>query len=127
MQTTMNKSVRLHLKFDIRNSFITNTRADIWGLKAGVQFANLFAVEKGNVQRQAGKIKMGIGYNWLRTKMEKDIVVGSDTILARLRLNYPVFYFEYIFYAVKHWELSVPLQLGIGSSSYRYSYIGTRL
>lgn len=109
----MSKPPRLFLKLDTRNSFITNTRADIWGVKAGV--------------RLAGKMKAGIGYSRLHTKFQKNIFIGADTFPARLQFSYSVLYFEYVFYAANRWEFSVPLQLGAGNAFYRYSYNGKQL
>lgn len=108
----LNSPGRFFLKFDTKNSFITNTRADIWGVKTGIQFAR--------------KIKTGIGYSWLHTKLEKNIIITPDTVSALLTFNYPELYFEYVFYSTRRWEFSIPLQLAAGNSFYRYSLNGSK-
>lgn len=107
-------------KFDTRNSFIDNSRAKIFGLKTGLNFGN--------------RLYFGIGYNQLNPP-SKDFdkiifIVNSNGELERtaanLRLAYMSLHAEYVFYQTKHWELSMPLQFGVGQSYYKYNQFGKR-
>ncbi|MBL0328068.1 MAG: hypothetical protein IPP64_01285 [Bacteroidetes bacterium] len=43
-----------------------------------------------------------------------------------LRLVYFSIHAEYVFYQTKHWELSMPLQFGVGQTYYKYNQFGKR-
>jgi len=74
------------------------------------------------------KLKIGAGISWLKTQgngwLQTDIkrdfystnAFGkTDTITKYLKLAYVCFYADFVFYKIKHWQLSVPIQLGCGS------------
>jgi hypothetical protein len=108
-------------KFDTRNSFIENSRAKIFGLKAGLNYG--------------GRLHFGIGYNQLNppsSDFDKEIyTVNSfgeiEKTTAMLRLFYFSLHAEYIFYQTRHWQLSMPLQLGFGQTYYKYNLLGKRI
>src|ERR1044071_6977417 len=50
--------------FDSRNSFISDRRAHIWGLKAGVEFNS--------------KLQFGLGYNFHDRRLTKNISYIND-------------------------------------------------
>ncbi len=107
----------LFAKLDTRNSFIENSRAKIFGIKAGLNYNS--------------RLYFGIGYNQLYPpadkfdekiyfKTEKNI---TDSAVAALKLFYISIHVEYVFYQTKHWQLSMPLQMGIGETYYKYKYL----
>jgi hypothetical protein len=104
--------------FDSRNSFISSSRAHIWGVKAGVDFD--------------GRLQGGIGYNRHDKNLEKDIYFINelgvkDSTTAFLHLDYFSFYVRYVYYKTKHWKFSVmPYQLGFGNSRYVYENSGRK-
>lgn len=108
----------LFAKLDTRNSFISNSRAKIFGVKAGLKYGK--------------RLSFGIGYNQLYPPAKKfdtqvyyrnqDNIVESVT--ANLKLFYVSTHVEYVFYQTKHWELSMPLQIGIGQTYYKYKLLG---
>ncbi len=107
-------------KFDSRNSFISNSRAKILGVKLGLNYGN--------------RLHIGIGYNQLyppATDFNKQVYYKNslglrDSVTARLRLYYIAVYMEYVFYQTNHWSLSMPLQLGIGKTYYKYELYGLK-
>jgi hypothetical protein len=109
---------QLFAKLDGRNSFIENSRAKIFGLKLGVTYGK--------------RLSFGLGYNQLysrATAFDKKIYFIDSRgepypILARLHMYYFSVHAEYAFYQTKHWELSMPLQFGIGKSYYTYRFLG---
>lgn len=120
IKLSLKQKPHLFGKFDSRNSFINNSRAKIFGLKTGLNFGN--------------RLYFGIGYNQLNPPSEdfdKIIyVVNANAELekttAMLRLFYISVHAEYVFYQTKHWELSMPLQFGVGQTYYKYNQFGKR-
>lgn len=108
------KQLQPFLVFDSYYSFIGNRSADVWGFRAGI------------VWNEAWRI--GAGYNKLRAdiielKKLPDSELGfakNDTVKAQLYLQYFPLMAEYIAYRQDPWQISVPLQLGYGTSYFEY-------
>ena len=99
-------------KFDTRNSFITGSRAKVYGLKAGVSFGK--------------RISIGLGYNFIGTKLRENTSLDNIEIKdAEIRMNYVAPYVEYGFFQRGPWEIGTSIQLGVGSSFHRYSDNGS--
>lgn len=106
---------RFIFKFETRNSFISNRRADIFGAKLGVEFGR--------------RLRVGGGVYWLDSPLNKRIYLTSslgrpDSVDAQLSFRYFSYYVEYVFYRKNRWELSLPFQLGVGDTRYKYEYEG---
>lgn len=106
----------LFAKLDTRNSFVENSRAKIFGIKTGLNFGK--------------RLHVGVGYNQLyppakdfdrQYYFSSTITSEKDSVPARLRMYYFSAHIEYIFYQTKHWELSIPLQIGLGKTYYIYT------
>ncbi len=110
----------LFLKFDNRNSFIENSRAKIFGVVMGINYGN--------------RLYFGIGYNQLYPPTtnfdEKFYFVNhygkKDSVIEKLKLFYISVEAEYVFYQTKDWQLSMPLQIGIGDTYYKYTMEGVK-
>jgi hypothetical protein len=107
-------------KLDTRNSFIYNSRIKIFGLKAGLNYGK--------------RLHIGIGYNQIypfakaSKNFNKQVYYTNsdnapDSVTALLKLFYFSAHVEYIFYQNKHWQLSMPLQIGVGQTYYRYDLL----
>lgn len=100
------------MRFDNRFSFISTYKSKIYAVKTGFEFQNTFLV--------------GIGYNQLASSISRFELVPNgrivDTVPSYLHLWYISAFGEYVFYRTKHWEFSVPIQLGFGYSKYSYKY-----
>lgn len=120
IKLSLKQKPHLFGKFDTRNSFIDNSRAKIFGLKTGLIFGK--------------RLFFGIGYNQLSPPSEdfdKTILIMNtngelEKTNAVLRLFYISVHAEYVFYQTKHWELSMPLQFGVGQTYYKYNQFGKR-
>ena len=120
IQQSLAKRPHIFGKFDTRNSFIDNSRAKIFGLKAGLNYDN--------------RLFFGIGYNQLNPPskdFDKEISILNannelEKTTAMLRLVYFSVHVEYVFYQTKHWQLSMPLQFGVGQTYYKYNQLGKR-
>lgn len=94
-------------KFETRNSFITGSTAKVYGIKAGISYGKRFSI--------------GLGYNFIGTELTQELELPDNSILpADIRMNYLAPYAEYSFYQKGPWEVSVPIQLGVGKSFLRY-------
>lgn len=108
IKTDLKKKPVFHYKLDSRSAFIGNRNANVWGIKIGIGFNK--------------RIRFGLGYNYLKSRLPAKVNLISpqtgDVINTRLRMRYISFYVEYVYYRKNKWELSVPVQLGIGSTKY---------
>ena len=101
---------RLTVGLDSRGSFISNQNVRMMGVKVGLE--------------HAGRVRYGIGYSFLRTPIERERQVVENgmtrTVTTRVRLGYVTPYFSYAFYQRGPWEVSIPVQVGIGGGSLVY-------
>lgn len=97
---------------DSRNSFISNRRAHIWGIKVAADLGEL--------------VQLGIGYNRLDDDITRKVYFINensvfDSAQGELRMDYVSWYARYVFYRNGRWKVSViPFQLGIGRSRYMH-------
>lgn len=106
---------------DGRNSFISDRKAPIWGIKIGAKFG--------------GKFTVGGGWNMQRPHLTKNYYFGTgfgpdhhiDTVTAQLNYNYMSYFVRFVYYRDARWECSVtPAHVGFGTSSYSYTYLGEK-
>jgi len=123
IQWCLKQKPHLFGKLDTRNSFVYNSRIKIFGLKAGLSYGK--------------RVFIGLGYNQIypsakATKnFDKQIYFNNDlntvdSVTAKLQLFYFSAQVEYIYYRNNHWQLSMPLQIGVGQTSYKYEWLGKR-
>lgn len=115
---SMHGRVQLAGGFDSRNSFISNRKAHIWGIKVAGELGEL--------------IQLGVGYNRLDDELRKTVYyvnrsLETDSTVGELRMDYFSWYARYVFYRKGKWKFSIiPFQLGIGRSRYRYEVDGEK-
>ncbi|TND09596.1 MAG: hypothetical protein FD123_1187 [Bacteroidetes bacterium] len=116
LRVCINRKASLICFLDSRNSFISDRRANIWGVKIGAEFG--------------GKLSFGGGWNMHTNNLTKEIFLpkaggGLDSTEATLRFAYFSYFARYVYYQSKRWKFSVtPLQIGFGRSRYDYDYAG---
>jgi hypothetical protein len=103
MKTCFQYKPKLVLKMDARNSFVTASYAKIKGVKLGLSFHNV--------------LKLGIGYSWMKT----DYFIANVLDSNNLRFAYGNAFLEYTFHRSKHWQMEIPIQIGVGRISYQNS------
>jgi hypothetical protein len=110
---SVKKSAGSHIKIvfniDTRSSFVFAESINIGGLKLGIEWKN--------------KIRTGIGGYFLLSGITRRITYDrgkSDEQLANytLRFNYIAVYAEYVLFQTKRWEISTPVQFGVGTIYY---------
>jgi hypothetical protein len=98
------------VKLDSRNTFITGAKASIWGIKAGFVFRKTLTV--------------GMGYNWLWNDVAEPFTYASGMVeMAEIKLHYLAPFIDYTFYRKGRWEVTLPIQIGAGTSFLRPSRI----
>lgn len=101
-------------RFEGRWSFVNHDLTTVQSLKMGVNFGR--------------KISLGGGYSWLKTDVKDNFVLHDDelkrdTVISKtLKLHYVCYYADYIFYKSRRWQYSVPMQFGMGTTSFEYQY-----
>lgn len=95
---------KIDIRLDSRHSFINQTGVKVFGIKMGVQYDK--------------KISIGIGYNILWEPLDREIEYKGLVYTVELGFYNFSPYIEYVFYRDERWELSIPVQLGFGSSFY---------
>ena len=106
LRTLFKKKYSIDTRLESRNSFIDPELTSVNGVRLGLAF-----------QR---KLKLGFGVSWLKTPVSKRFYPQNefgkiDTVKKYLKFMYLCFYADFVFYKTKRWQLSVPIQLGMGS------------
>jgi hypothetical protein len=102
IRTSFDYKPKFLLKFDTRNSFISNQYAKIHGIKVGLSFNKT--------------TNIGIGYHWMPKRPLEPTILNSNKI--DLKFGYAVAFFEYNFYKSKYWSAEIPVQIGLGKAQY---------
>jgi len=110
IQAAIERKGRFTAGFNSRNSFITNYDAPIWGFTLGVCFDRKFAI--------------GGGWNVLTSYRTITQTVNGESVPATLNFSFLSYYIEYLFRVNKHWEINIPISIGIGNSSFTYTKAG---
>ena len=108
------------VSLDSRNSFIDNSLVNIFGIKGGLRYNK--------------RLSFGLGYYQLYNppgNLHEDLYyinsLGKPYIIQKgLKMFYFAANVDYAFYRTKHWELSMPLQIGIGKTFYQYTENGIK-
>jgi hypothetical protein len=107
---------KFFVKLNSRGSFITTRHAQIEGVLLGLEFDE--------------KVLVGIGYNWLGSRFNRNIIVTENDLTyqtsGRLNFNFISGYFEYAFFAQNRFEITIPVQIGIGTSHISYRNLNNR-
>lgn len=107
LQSALQKKGCFVFSFDSRDSYINNNYANIFGVMAGVCFDE--------------KLTIGGGYNALSSPIYKTQYMDGNVVNTKLNFTYFSYFVEYTINYTKHWELDLPVLIGIGSSSYQYN------
>ena len=102
IRTSLDYKPKFLVKFDTRNSFISNQYAKIHGIKVGLSFNKT--------------TNIGLGYHW----MPKRSIEPNPQNLNKidLKFGYAIAFFEYNFYKSKRWSAEIPVQIGLGKAQY---------
>jgi len=101
----------LDLRIESRYSFIDNDFAGISGIRVGVSFRR--------------KLRFGGGVSWLKNDIAENVYLTNEngylvSTPRYLKLAYLCLYADFVFYKTKRWQVSVPIQTGIGATWFQY-------
>lgn len=101
-------------RLESRNGFIDNRLSSVSGVRLGLAFQRKFRFGVG-----VSWLKTQ-GSNWFREEIKKDFYYFNgagqpDTVSKYLKLAYLCLYADFVFYKTKRWQLSVPIQVGLGN------------
>jgi hypothetical protein len=97
------KKARFVFNFDARYTLFENERIRVSGLKTGVEWHN--------------KFRTGVGYYFmLNPHITRFSATAADqpATEARVKFYYGAVYGEYVLLKTRKWELSLPVQAGLG-------------
>ena len=102
IRTSLDYKPKFLVKFDTRNSFISNQYAKIHGIKVGLSFNKT--------------TNIGLGYHWMP---KRSIDLDPQNLnKIDLKFGYAIAFFEYNFYKSKRWSAEIPVQIGLGKAQY---------
>lgn len=101
IRVSIKKKPSFYGDYNTRNSFISNYRAQVKGVLAGVTYNKQFI--------------MALGYNWLDTDFES-IINENDSVSLKLRYVSP--FVQFSFLEKNNFIVSIPIYLGFGQSLY---------
>lgn len=108
----MKQRPKITLRFDSRNSFISNKRAQISSIKIGLDYQK--------------KIRLGLSFSFLRSNFYIDRKITENnteqTVTTKLHLEYISIFADYVFFKNKKWEFNLPIQLGGGYNYLKYNH-----
>lgn len=101
----------IDIRLESHYSFIDNDFAGISGIRVGVSFRR--------------KLRFGGGVSWLKTDLVDNVYLPNEngvliSTSKYLRLAYLCLYADFVFYKTKRWQVSVPIQTGIGATWFQY-------
>jgi hypothetical protein len=99
------QTIRPTLAIDNRNSFIRKNPVNLNGIQIGVIYKEEY--------------QFGLGFYGLsansKVKAVSKTTDNNQTINQKLKMNYFTFYYQHVLVDKKHFELDLPLELGIGN------------
>ncbi len=92
-------------RYESRNSFIDHELTTVSGVRLGLAFQQ--------------KLRFGIGGEWLssdisKTQIKYTLNQTPEKVIDYLKWAYVSAYVDFVFYKTKRWQLSVPIQIGLG-------------
>ena len=108
----LNSQPSIDARLESRYSFLNHSATEVSGIRLGLSFKR--------------KLRAGIGYSWLDTPVSDKKLIRDAYGISRvtddyLKFGYVCAYADFVFHKTQRWQLSVPIQLGIGSYWTQYN------
>lgn len=98
---------------DTRSEQNRPTQVNLWGARAGVLFPS--------------NIKLGVGYYFTYQSLNDSERRWREFKLLDRRIRFATIYAEKYWYRREHWELSTPVEVGLGFSKYSFFNLNSGL
>ncbi len=96
-----------------RQTFIDGFRTPVLGVRLGLDFKNI--------------VRIGMGYCYLKEPYAVSLNISSTDVPAGFYFSYALVNFEYVFHRSKHWQFSIPFDVGAGGSYLNYFFNGKNI
>ena len=105
LREVVKRKYSIDARYESRNSFIDHELTTVSGLRLGMAFQQ--------------KLRFGIGGEWLSSDITKSELKffpdqSSEKVFEYLKWAYVSAYVDFVFHKTKRWQLSVPIQIGLG-------------
>ena len=124
IQASFHTKPKLIAGFATKTAFVSSFRSPVFTAKAGLEFNHRVRIGAGISWLQLSRYKKGIDNKPFYLDKTFSDASGIYTVHPALQFRYVHLFFEYIYFRNRKWQCSIPLQLGIGSSSYKYNFNG---
>lgn len=113
LRTLIKSKYSIDVRLESRNSFINHELTSISGVRMGLTFKRKLRLGAGLSWLKTD------GYSWLKTNVTKDVYIqkadGTTEVQTKyLKFVYACYYLDFVFHKTRHWQLSVPIQVGTG-------------
>lgn len=116
LRVLLDQSPRVAVKLDGRGAFVSNRPVRMLGFKVGLEHGR--------------RLQYGLGYSFLRTpvsRLDKVTVNGAELeVDTELRMGLFTPYIEYAFYQDGPWQVSIPVQFGLGTGYREFELNGEK-
>lgn len=106
LRSSLQTKPKFDFRLDSRSSFISQGGVRVFGFKLGIEYDH--------------KLTFGLGYNQLLSKVKRKQFHHGIEQNSKLKYYYLSPFVDYVFYRDPRWELSIPVQFGIGEAQYQY-------
>lgn len=127
IRVSFHKTPKLIAGISSKNTFINGFRSPVYTASAGLDFNHTVRVGAGLSWLQLSSYKNGKDNSPFYLDKTFSDASGVYTVHPALEFRYINLFFEYVYYQSKKWQFSVPLQVGIGGSSYQYNFNGEKI
>ena len=105
LREVVKRKYSIDARLESRNSFIDNSLTTVSGARLGLAFQQ--------------KLRFGLGVNWLKSDISRSNTrvlpeMTKENTTLYLKWAYVCAYVDFVFYKTKRWQLSVPIQIGLG-------------
>jgi len=121
IQSSLQKKPRFIVGGASKSTFINGYRSPILTVRVGLDFDHRIRIGAGLSMLKLSPYEPGRD----NTPFYLDKIVtdtgGTYTFHPALEFRYVNLFLEYVYYKSGKWQFSIPIQFGIGSSSYKYT------
>lgn len=110
-----------------KSTFISGYRSPILTIRAGLDFDHRIRIGAGLSMLKLSPYEPGRDNSPFYLDKTVTDTAGTYTIHPELLFRYVNVYAEYIYYKSGKWQFSIPIQFGIGGSSYSYTFNGENI
>ena len=127
IQSSLEKKPRFFAGGASKSTFISGYRSPILTLRAGLDFDHRIRIGAGLSMLKLSPYETGRDNTpFYLDKIISD-TAGTYLVHPELQFRYVNLFLEYVYYKSGKWQFSIPIQFGIGGSSYTYTFNGENI